>query len=446
MSEILDVLYKLITREQMTGYKDSSALGGFEHVVSEWCDKELANGDDDQVSQILKDMKRISQDYGTGSIDIRERKIAEIGRMLLNLRDAFQHKPIKVLQAQFNRSDFREKVLMYKQEGRLTEAITELDKSLESKPDDVFAISHLAHTYLLQNKLEESARLIDRALKLDPSNAFANKIKGDIFFIEGNMNESATIFEGLINLKPDDTYAYSKLGIIYRKQGRLEDALSILKRGIEIAPDDPSLHRALGDVHSQSGNDEEAVIEYQKAVEIDPEDEYAFRGIVSSKSKEKDINIAISQLQKVLKIPSHSQNPHLHALLGTYLKQQKQYETALSEFREALKLNPNSIYFQTQLAFCYSKLEQYQRVIELLEPVNRIRSRDPLIVQALAKAYSSVDRFEDARKILIDILYVYPNDHSLRSALMKVGKPKPLSFHQVTEEQKTGIENGEKRD
>jgi tetratricopeptide (TPR) repeat protein len=446
MSEILDVLYKLITNEQMTGYKDSSALGGFDHVVSEWCDRELASNDDAQASQILKDIISASQNYGTGSIEMRERKIAEIGRMLLNLRDVLQQRSAKASQVQFNRSDFREKVLMYKQEGRLTEAIIELDKLLESKSDNVFALSHLAHIYILQNKPEESVRLIDRALKLDPSNAFANKIKGDILFIEGNMNESATIFEGLINLKPDDTYAYSKLGVIYRKQGRLEDALSVLKRGIEIAPDDPSLHRALGDVHSQSGNDEEAVVEYQKAVEIDPEDEYAFKGIVSSKSKEKDINTAISQLQKVLKIPSHSQNPHLHALLGTYLKQQKQYDTALLEFREALKLNPNSIYFQTQLAFCYSKLEQYQRVIELLEPINRIRSRDPLIVQALAKAYSSIGRFEDARRILIDILYVYPNDHSLRSALMKVGRSKPISFPRVTEEQKTGIDDGEKRE
>jgi len=436
MSEILDVLYKLITREQMTGYKDSSALGGFEHFVSEWCDKELDNNSDDQVSQILKDMKLTSQNYGTVSLEMRERKIAEIGRMLLNLRDVMQQRSAKASQVQFNRPDFREKVLMYKQDGRISEAITELDRFLESNSDDVFALSHLAHVYLLQNKLDESGRLIDRALKIDPSNAFANKIKGDILFIEGNMSESATIFEGLINLKPDDTYAYGKLGVIYRKQGKPENALSILKRGIEIAPDDPALHRALGDVYSQSGNDEEAVAEYQKAVEIDPEDEYAFRGIVSSKSKEKDIKTAITQLQKVLKIPSHSQNPHLHALLGTYLKQQKQYENAASEFREALKLNPNSIYFQTQLAFCYSKAEQYQRVIELLEPINRIRTHDPLIIQTLAKAYTSVGRLEDARRILIDILYVYPNDHALRSALMKVGRSKPQMV----------AEDGEKRD
>ena len=436
MSEILDVLYKLITREQMTGYKDSSALGGFEKVINDWCDKELANDSDEQINRIMQDMKLSAQSYGTVSHEMRERKIAEIGRILLNLRDVLQQRSAKALQPQFNRPDFREKVLIYKREGKYTEALTELDKLLESNPDDVFAISHLAHIYLLQNKLEESGRLIDRALKLEPSNAFANKIKGDIFFVEGNMAESATVFEGLINLKPDDTYAYSKLGTIYRKQDRLENALSILKRGLEIDPEDTALHKALGDVYSQSGNDENAVAEYQKAVEIDPEDEYAFRGIVSSKSKDKDINTAISQLQKVLKIPSHSQNPHLHALLGTYLKQQKQYESSASEFREALKLNPNSIYFQTQLAFCYSRAGQYQRVIELLEPINKIRSRDPLIIQALAKAYTSVGRIEDARKILIDILYVYPNDHSLRSALMKIGRSKI----------QTVTEDGEKRD
>ncbi len=113
------------------------------------------------------------------------------------------------------------------------------------------------------------------------------------------------------------------------------------------------------------------------------------------------------------------------ALLARYLKQEKDYEAAAAEFRESVKLQPNSIYFQTQLAFCYSRLEQYPRVIELLEPIHKVRQRDPLIANALAKAYAGVERIDDARKLLIEILYVYPNDRSLRSALVKLGKSKP---------------------
>ncbi len=428
MSQSLETLYKVLTREQTTGYKGSSVLGSFEEYVSGWCDKVLSANRNEQVQRLLHDMRSIVEGYGSVSQEARERKIAEMGRMLLSLRDLLQqipeHYDIPGMPQEDGPDAYKDRGIAYKQEGRFPEAIAEFEKALEANPDDAFALSNLAHIYLQQGKLEESSRLIDRSLKVNPGNPFAHSIKGEILFGEDNMEEAAAVFEEVLNLKPDDAYAHSKLGVIYRKQGRMEEAASILKRGLEISPDDPSLHHALGDVYAWLGDDEEAVVEYQKAIDLDPEDEYAFRGLLSSRTKGRDVKSNISQLQKVLKIPSRRQNPHLHALLAKYLKQDKQYEAAADEFREALKLQPRSLYFQIQLAFCYSKLEQYSRVIELLEPIHRVRPRDPLITQALAKAYAGMDRIEDARKLLIDILYIYPNNRSLRLALTRLGKSK----------------------
>jgi Flp pilus assembly protein TadD len=350
-----------------------------------------------------------------------------MGRMLLSLRDLLQQMPDPygtptVASTHDEPGAHKERGIAYKQEGRFSEAILEFERALESNSDDHFALSHLAHIYLQQGKLEDASRLIDKALKVNPENPFIHSVRGEILFSEGNMEEAAAVFEEVFNLKPNDIYAYSKLGVIYRKQRRIKEATSILERGLEIDPENSSLHHALGDVYAWLGKDEDAVAEYQKAIDLDPEDEYAFRGLLSSRARGRDTKSIVSQLQKILKIPSRRQNSHLHALLAKYLKQEKQYEEAAAELREAVKLQPRSLYFQIQLAFCYSKLGQYSRVIELLEPIHRIRSRDPLITKALAKAYASVDRLDDARRLLIDILYIYPNDRSLRSALMRLGK------------------------
>jgi tetratricopeptide (TPR) repeat protein len=428
MSDHLETLYKVLTREQTTGYSGSSVLGGFEEFLAGWCDRVLAGKNDQHVQKVLRDIKLAAEGYGTATQETRERKVAEMGRMLLSLRDILQQIPDDhygtpaAFRGHSDPDAHKDRGMAYKQEGRFSEAIVEFEGALESNPDDHFALSHLAHIYLQRGNLEESSRLIDRALKVDPANPFVHSVKGEILFKEDNMEEAAAVFEGVLNLKTDDTYAHSKLGVIYRKQGRMKEAMSILKRGLEIDPDNPSLHHALGDVYVWLGKDEEAVAEYQRAVDLNPEDEYAFRGLLSSKVKGRDTRSIISQLQKILKIPSRRQNAHLHALLARYLKQEKQYEAAAAEFREAVKLQPRSLYFQTQLAFCYSKLGQYPRVIELLEPIHRVKSRDPLVTQALAKAYEGVGRIEDARKLLIDILYIYPNNRYLRSALMKLGK------------------------
>ncbi|MGQ9610760.1 MAG: tetratricopeptide repeat protein [bacterium] len=414
----LEILYKLITREQATGYKDTSSQNGFEDFVNNWCDK-FSTDDTIKLKSIIDDIRSVANGYGTAKYEVRERKVSEIGRILLSLRDLLtdQNEKYHTLK---EIDIHKQKGLEYKQEGNLSSAIMEFEKALDLKHDDSFALLHLSHIYFIQGKLEESRRLIDQVLKSEPLNIYANSIKGEILILEGNFIEASEIFDAIININPNDTYAYSRLGMIYRKLGRIDEALSVLNRGLEIDSNSASLHRALGDVYAALNRDEESMAEYQKALDLDPDDYYAFSGLVSQKTKTRDVSSAISQLQKILKIPSHYQNPHLHALLAKYLKDEGQYESAASELRESIKLKPDSLYFQIQLALCLLKLHKYQKVIDILEPIIKIRTNDVFIIKSLVNAYGNVGRIDDARRLLINALHVYPNDRWLRKALMKL--------------------------
>ncbi|MBD3184379.1 tetratricopeptide repeat protein [Candidatus Poribacteria bacterium] len=430
MSGKLDIFYRILTREQTTGYTGSSVLGSLEEYIIRWCDELISNHNDSGLHRILNNIKNTVVGYDKANPEIRERKIAEMGRMLLSLRDILQNIKDEARKPQmFDKGEEPgEKGLAYKHQGKFSEAIEQFEKALEKNPNNHFALSHLAHIYFQEGNIDESSRLIDMSLKLNPENPFAHSVKGEILFKENKLEESARIFEEILNLNPEDIYAYSKLGVIYRKLGRIQEAESILNRGLELSPNDSALHHALGDVYAWKKEDEKAIEEYQKAVELDPEDSYAFRGLLSSKVKGRDSEAIISQLQKILKIPSRRDNPHLHALLAQHLKREKRYEEAAEEFQEALKLQTNSIYFQTQLAFCYSKMKEYAKVVKLLEPIYKIRSRDPHIAGALAKSYEGLGRIDDARKLLIDILYIHPNDRFLRMTLVNLGKNKSPSL------------------
>ncbi len=93
MSQNLETLYKVLTREQTTGYKGSSVMGSFEEFVSGWCDKVLSANRHEQVQRLLHDMKSMAEGYGKAATEMRERKVAEMGRMLLSLRDLLQQIP-----------------------------------------------------------------------------------------------------------------------------------------------------------------------------------------------------------------------------------------------------------------------------------------------------------------------------------------------------------------
>ena len=247
-----------------------------------------------------------------------------------------------------------EQGLTHKRGKRWDEAIGEFEKTLALNPDDGFALSNLAHIYLIQNNLQQAQHLIEKARKSNPSDWFACGLQGDILSRMSDLAGAASAYEEQLALKPDAIYAYVNLGIVYRKQGKLDSALSTLKHGLEIAPQMPKLYHVLGDVYVALGQNESAMKQYQRAIELDANDEYAFNRWIACQLKQKSPGDAVTELRQVMKIPSRRQNAHLHVLLALQLKNLKRYEEAIAELQLAVKLNPNSVYFRTQLAFCYS--------------------------------------------------------------------------------------------
>ena len=84
--------------------------------------------------------------------------------MLLSLRDALQQvsDPDEEADKYYDESEsdsHKDRGMAYKQEGRFPEAIAEFESALETEPDDHFALSHLAHIYLLQDKPQEASRM-----------------------------------------------------------------------------------------------------------------------------------------------------------------------------------------------------------------------------------------------------------------------------------------------
>jgi tetratricopeptide (TPR) repeat protein len=314
--------------------------------------------------------------------------------------------------------------LTHKREKRWDEAIAAFEQTLALNPNDSFALSNLAHIYLIQNNFQQARRLIEKARKSNPSDWFACGLQGDILSRLGDLDSAASAYEEQLALKSDAIYAYINLGIVYRKQGKLDSALSILKRGLEIAPQMPKLHHALGDVYAALGQNKQAMKQYRKAIDLDANDEYAFNRWIACQLKQKNPEDAVAELRQILKIPSRRQNAHLHVLLALQLKNLRRYEEAITELQTAVTLNPNSIYFRQQLAFCYSKNGEYNKVLELLTPIYKMCPRDALLAAALAKAYLNLNEYQQAKKILDNAMKYQPNNFYLRMMAEKLKEAK----------------------
>lgn len=289
------------------------------------------------------------------------------------------------------------RVLVHKKANCLDNTIRSFEQCLALQSSDGFALTNLAHIYWMHNHLKLAHEFVEKALKAAPQNRFAIGLCGGILRQMGDLAGAAAAYEEEIANAPQRTYPYLQFGVICRKLGRLQDALKTLQQGIELDPKLGRLHHALGDVYVALRQTEQATGVCQRALDLDPDDEYAFTRWIDLQVRNQSFQQAINQLRQLLKIPSRYRNSHLHAQLGLQLKKQGAYKEATEEIEITVKLKPNSVYFRTQLAFCYSKQEVYHKLLPLLEQVFEILSEDTQIIGAMAKAYFHLGELDRAK-------------------------------------------------
>ena len=102
----------------------------------------------------------------------------------------------------------------------------------------------------------------------------------------------------------------------------------------------------------------------------------------------------IEEIDQVMKVSSISENAQLHDLQGDNLKKLKKYEEAIKEYEKGLQLASNVSYFKSKIGFCYSKMGNYLKAVEILSPLFIQKPSDFYIKKALESAYRKSNNVE----------------------------------------------------
>ena len=167
----------------------------------------------------------------------------------------------------------------------------------------------------------------------------------------------------------------------------------------------------------------ESIKFFRKALELDPEYALAYAGLADAHAwlyewegaKNADLDAAIKNSKKALQLaPNLSEG---HASHGFALSQCKRYDEAAQEFREAIRLNPNSYdayYYYARLCFARGHMEQSA---ELFLKASEIRREDFQSILLLGQVYRVLgnddkthDAFVEGVKRLRRFVQLNPDD------------------------------------
>ena len=294
---------------------------------------------------------------------------------------------------------------LLEKKGKHDAAITEFQQALNLKPDYSGAYYSLAIVYRDKQDYGQSAAMLRRAIAIEPGNADYHQMRGVVIeedarhkqfqekvlertqaveeyreakrlapsdptirkslgFLLREMrrdSEAEREFRELIKIAPDYEYGYSGLGwTLLTEKTDLKEAETEFKAAIRLDASEPSFHCGLGEVYYQQKRFDDAIRELQRGQEEGCEEGAYWLGRVFL--EQHDAARAVVQFRGALRMASDDWRAHYG--LGVALEATGDETGAVSEYREASKLFPETPGVHRDLVKLLEKRLDYPAVLE----------------------------------------------------------------------------------
>lgn len=267
----------------------------------------------------------------------------------------------------------------------------------------------LGQVYKEQGRIDDASTELRTAVSLDPMHSQALSTLGSIKLDQGSLAEAAESFKRAINIASSNSTAHYGLGAVYLKQGQVDDAIKELNTSLYQFPNSWPVRMALGDAYAQQGNQVAAIKEYQLSILIKPENAQPYLRIADIRESRSDLELALADLRSGL-----SQIPYdldLRQRIAEICLKLEKADDAIKGFRTILQMSPNNpqavkglsqgLYLKAQKAAVGALLasNDYEAALKSLDEAIKLSPDDMELRLAQAKLMSLAGAKPDLSKM-----------------------------------------------
>jgi tetratricopeptide (TPR) repeat protein len=226
----------------------------------------------------------------------------------------------------------------WKNSGNSKAAVGAFEQAVRIKPKSVAALRSLAASLKTSGDVSQSEQILKRALDLAPLdgstwNQYA-MLEADL----GRTGPAIDKFQKALALNPDLPEGDLNLATVFFQEAQMEPAETALKRALSIDPYDAAAYDLMGRVLTRKNEMSMALYSFQKATHLRPDyGPYLYNYALALAGAER-IDEARTQAQAAV-----NADPDLaegHVLLGGLLEKDQRLAEAVSEYQQAVKLDP----------------------------------------------------------------------------------------------------------
>jgi len=320
-------------------------------------------------------------------------------------------------------------------EGRLTEAVSELQRALDLESNNQPGLLRLGNALLEMGRDSEAQPLFERALEADKQSAAALFGLGKVATAAEDHEKAIGLFLGALEIQPSATSVHHALGLSYRNLGRLDEARSHLEQGGDapVQVKDPLLLSLieLGRsaeiylVRAAEAMDakrwDQAASLYRKALEIDASDFMAHKALGFSLEKLGDLDGAIEQLKVALSEATTgdeqrdlTEHAEIYRVMGGLEVLHGRERDAIKHFEMSLEIDPERLDSRLKLANALARAGQLEAALSHFDTLLEKQPDNAGVLVKRATALINLRRPEEALATFKLAVAASPEDPEVR--------------------------------
>jgi len=162
--------------------------------------------------------------------------------------------------------------VLAQQEGRSTDALALIERSLALAPDQADSYNNLGIVLQSLGRLDAAADAYERAIAIDSRHANAYSNLGVVLRGTGRPSEAEAAYRQAIELEPNHIDALTNLGILLNGSNRHGEAVACFCKAITLRPRHRDARKLLALAHCTLGEVHEAIRIFETWLDEDPDD------------------------------------------------------------------------------------------------------------------------------------------------------------------------------
>lgn len=298
----------------------------------------------------------------------------------------------------------RNLALALSRDGRVDEAIVELQRALEDQPDSVWLHYDLGNLLMARGRPEAAIEALQKAVALAPDLEPALFNLGNALIGLGRWGEAREVLQKLLELDAGDPQARYLLAVARGESGERQQAIEELQRLLRDDPAQLAPRRSLAKMLLDDQRPEEALAVYRRGLEVDlePPARSELLGLLAELEWRRGRKgKAIEAFEQAVAVePGSSQ---AHTRLANALQLAGQRRRAAQSFARAVELDPRNATAWLSEGTLWILLGEYQKARQRLEQALELHPENIELVHTLARllATSPDPTARDGRQAMI---------------------------------------------